>query len=775
MNKLVETIEALGDTPSPRFGHTITSIGKDKFVLFGGAIGDTVKYSMVNETYVYNCLNNKWTKLNLHGVNPSPRAAHSATSVELMQIVLYGGATGGGGFASDDLYLLDMKNGDEIAQWMIVQVSGPTPGKRYGHTAVFIKPFIIIFGGNSMQNIMNDVWSLNVEKNPFSWTKLDCGKINPPPRVYHSSSICQIGSAGGMMVIFGGRGSDQSSLNDTWGLRRHRDGSWDWVKAPYREGSLSPTGRYQSSILFCGTNMIIVGGRTNILTDLLGLDAYDTETSECISMPMIKRFRHASFVNENYIFVFGGFDHDSSNVPSNNLLKIDINKIFKSNESQPKIENKENDLRQSKNSKLIFPANNIDYNSPTDKILRLSSNAYVALSYALDSQNEKTKFDRIIPINQLAEESKKLVVKSKMIISPGDKGATLENVADFFISELMRTKELNRNRDQFIRSSRKNIMILLKDFLSVVQNFPNVINIKAPAKIYGGLYGQFSDLLRHFDLWRMPSQLKNGDIDTMDYLFLGDYVDRGSHSIEIILLLFALKIKFPNNIHLLRGHHEDIQVNKYEGLGLECSKRFNEDINDNNSIFIAINTIFSFLPLAAIIEGQFFCTHAGIGYINKVEEIQKIPRPIEIVMEPTNVEQQIVLDLLWSDPSENESQVGISPNYSRNANQKNSIVKFGMDRVAQFLKANNFSVLIRSHECVQNGFERIFNGLIISLISSTCYCGKYDNSGAILVIQKNLEFIPKIMMAPAKNVSECWINESEFTRQIQITPQRRNK
>lgn len=117
---------------------------------------------------------------------------------------------------------------------MIVPVVGSTPGRRYGHSLVFSKPYLLIFGGNTVQEAVNDVWCLSVEKAPFSWIKLDCGRESPQVRVYHSAALCQNGSATGMMVCFGGRTADQSSLTDTWGLRRHRDGRWDWVKAPYK-------------------------------------------------------------------------------------------------------------------------------------------------------------------------------------------------------------------------------------------------------------------------------------------------------------------------------------------------------------------------------------------------------------------------------------------------------------------------------------------------------------------------------------------------------------
>ncbi len=126
---------------------------------------------------------------------------------------------------------------------------------------------------------VNDVWCLSVERAPFSWSKLDCGKEQPAPRVYHSAALCLTGSATGMMVSFGGRTTDQSSLADTWGLRKHRDGRWDWVKAPYKTET-TPTPRYQHSTLFLGPLMIVIGGRTNQVGEDVAMEVYDTESSE---------------------------------------------------------------------------------------------------------------------------------------------------------------------------------------------------------------------------------------------------------------------------------------------------------------------------------------------------------------------------------------------------------------------------------------------------------------------------------------------------------------
>lgn len=208
--------------------------------------------------------------------------------------------------------------------------------------------------------------------------------------------------------------------------------------------------------------------------------------------------------------------------------------------------------------------------------------------------------------------------------------------------------------------------------------------------------------MRFFDIWKMPSE--NGDIAGFDYLFLGNYVDRGAYNLETVCLMMSLKLKFPKQIFILRGNHEDRNVNKYLGFGEECARRLGEDINSPNSVFSKINDMFDNLPLAGIItdkksQNSVFCVHGGIGSTAvKVDEIEKIKRPCEINLgEITTAEQQLVIDLLWSDPTESEDEMGIQPNLIRDPLGQNNIMKFGPDRVEKFLKNNNMSLILRSH------------------------------------------------------------------------------
>ena len=212
---------------------------------------------------------------------------------------------------------------------MMVPISkGMTPGRRYGHSLVFYKPFLILFGGNLNNEAINDVWTFNSESSPLLWTKLDIKDNIPQPRVYHSAAVCTYGGANGMMVIFGGRRKDGHHLNDMWGLRRHRSGVWDWMKAPFKG---TPHDRIQHSSVFCGNFFINVGGRCQSSGDDIPIEVYDTETSEWNSFIVFKRFRHSSFLFDNFLYIHGGLEDEKHNNPARALSEINLLDLFQSN------------------------------------------------------------------------------------------------------------------------------------------------------------------------------------------------------------------------------------------------------------------------------------------------------------------------------------------------------------------------------------------------------------------------------------------------------------
>ena len=358
---------------------------------------------------------------------------------------------------------------------------------------------------------------------------------------------------------------------------------------------------------------------------------------------------------------------------------------------------------------------------------------------------------------------------------------TPENSSGVFLEILFRSHDWNNlteikytktvtdpNRMQIKKDL---ILTLIQECEDILKQEPNVIRMRAPVKVFGNLHGQYVDLLRIFESFGEPSErLGDGDIESFDYLFLGDYVDRGSKSIETICLLMALKVKHPDQIVLLRGHHEDPQINLHYGLAQECRMRLEEDPNDPSSVYASLNRMFEYLPLCAIIEDKILCLHGGISQsLKTIEDLEVINKPITINHMIQTQEQQALLDLLWADPCDNERDLGFKPHTSRSI--FGNIFKYGLDRVQKFLTDNKLGILIRSHECVMEGFERNGQSEIITIFSATDYCGKYKNAGAVLIVKRNLEIIPKIIY-PLNGSAACWIDTEETLRLRPATPPR---
>ncbi|GAB2285616.1 Serine/threonine-protein phosphatase bsl2 [Dionaea muscipula] len=280
---------------------------------------------------------------------------------------------------------------------------------------------------------------------------------------------------------------------------------------------------------------------------------------------------------------------------------------------------------------------------------------------------------------------------------------------------------------------------------------PSVLQLRAPIKIFGDLHGQFGDLMRLFDEYGAPSTA--GDIAYIDYLFLGDYVDRGQHSLETIILLLALKVEYPVNVHLIRGNHEAADINALFGFRIECIERMGE--TDGIWAWHRINRLFNWLPLAALIEKK----------LSACMVIESIQRPI--TMEAGSV---VLMDLLWSDPTENDSVEGLRPNA-----RGPGLVTFGPDRVMEFCNNNDLQLIVRAHECVMDGFERFAQGHLITLFSATNYCGTANNAGAILVLGRDLVVVPKLIhplppalsspeVSPERHIEDTWMQELNANR-----------
>ncbi|KAF5454109.1 hypothetical protein F2P56_023797 [Juglans regia] len=240
---------------------------------------------------------------------------------------------------------------------------------------------------------------------------------------------------------------------------------------------------------------------------------------------------------------------------------------------------------------------------------------------------------------------------------------------------------------------------------------PNLLEIRAPVRICGDIHGQFRDLLRVFEYGGYPP--------TANYLFLGDYVDRGKQSLETICLLLAYKIRYPENFFLLRGNHEDAKINRIYGFYDECKRRFNV------RLWKLFTDCFNCLPVAALIDGKILCMHGGLSQeLQNLDQIKELPRPTDVP------DSGLLCDLLWADPDPNvegwaESDRGVS-------------CTFGPDRVAAFLDENDLDLICRGHQVVEDGYEFFAKRRLVTIFSAPNYGGEFDNVGALLSVDESL-------------------------------------
>merc|ERR1719335_2005848 len=229
----------------------------------------------------------------------------------------------------------------------------------------------------------------------------------------------------------------------------------------------------------------------------------------------------------------------------------------------------------------------------------------------------------------------------------------------------------------------KDVKICLLRVKDLFLQETTLINVPAPCKIVGDIHGQFSDLVRLLECGGHPP-------DTT-YLFLGDYVDRGAYGLEVMMLLCSYKVKRRFNVKTWKL----------------CCEMFN------------------CLPLAATIDEKIFCVHAGLSpEMSDLSVVNKVQRPADVP------EDGLMCDLLWSDPEPDisgwaESDRGVS-------------YVFGPDIVTDFLDKNDFDLVVRAHQVVEDGYEFFPSRQMVTLFSAPNYCGEFDNAGAMMTLRDDL-------------------------------------
>jgi serine/threonine-protein phosphatase 4 catalytic subunit len=254
--------------------------------------------------------------------------------------------------------------------------------------------------------------------------------------------------------------------------------------------------------------------------------------------------------------------------------------------------------------------------------------------------------------------------------------------------------------------SKDDALELLQLSFTVLDREPNIVRIRTPITVCGDIHGQFYDLLELFSVGGRPPE--------QNFLFLGDYVDRGFYSTESLFLLLALKARYPTKIHLLRGNHESQTVTEEYGFMEEVVRKYDD------GMYKACLKVFCVLPLAALIDNAVFCVHGGLSpSLQNLSQIEALDRKQEPPM------NGLFSDLLWSDPADITGYV---------ASERGAGFVFGADATRDFLAANGLQFMCRAHQLAQDGFCKWFDGGLYTVWSAPNYCYRGGNLACVFEI-----------------------------------------
>ncbi len=287
-----------------------------------------------------------------------------------------------------------------------------------------------------------------------------------------------------------------------------------------------------------------------------------------------------------------------------------------------------------------------------------------------------------------------------------------------FISRHMKGKGKSGVRE--VRYKEAELVQLLEQARQVIGEQAILLQLTAPIVVVGDIHGQFNDLQRWFSLAGRPPNT--------NYLFLGDYVDRGRQGLESICLLLAFKVHYPKHFFLLRGNHECAHINRIYGFYDELNRR------GFKKLWKQFQDVFDVMPLSALIDRRILCMHGGLSpELTSWDKIDQLRRPLAAA------EAGLACDLLWSDPE--RGLKGWTPSL------RGISYVFGTDVVRAFRQQFDIDLIARAHQVVQNGFEFFANQSLVTIFSAPNYCNEFDNNGAIMFVSQDLECKFSVMAA----------------------------
>lgn len=246
----------------------------------------------------------------------------------------------------------------------------------------------------------------------------------------------------------------------------------------------------------------------------------------------------------------------------------------------------------------------------------------------------------------------------------------------------------------------------------------NIQPVKSPVTVCGDIHGQFHDLL---ELFKIAGGFPSDSNMSTNYVFLGDYVDRGYFSLETFTLMMILKVKYPEHITLVRGNHESRQITQVYGFYEECLTKYGSTM-----VWKYCCQVFDFLTLSAVIDGRILCIHGGLSpEIRMLDQIRVLSRAQEVPHEGG------FCDLVWSDP-DNVDTWAISP--------RGAGWLFGAKVAREFNHINNLQLIARAHQLVMEGFRYHFPDKdVVTVWSAPNYCYRCDNVASVMKVDDHLD------------------------------------
>jgi len=308
------------------------------------------------------------------------------------------------------------------------------------------------------------------------------------------------------------------------------------------------------------------------------------------------------------------------------------------------------------------------------------------------------------------------------VTAASDKKPKSSLAVDEIIASLLQVRSARPGKE--VQLPERQVTLLCQAATEIFLSQPILLELEAPIKIVGDVHGQYYDLLRLFEYGGFPPEA--------NYLFLGDYVDRGKQSLETVCLLLAYKVKFPENFFLLRGNHECASINRIYGFYDECKRRFSV------RMWRTFTDCFNTLPVTALVDDKILCMHGGISpELKSFEQIRRIMRPTDVP------DTGLLCDLLWSDPDRDVSGWG--------ENDRGVSYTFGADVLTKFLNKHDLDLICRAHQVVEDGYEFFARRQLVTLFSAPNYCGEFDNAGAMMSVDDTLMCSFQILKPASKS------------------------